>query len=178
MKLTDEIGKNRIPNDGRENFMTGLLEEFLTSKYGCPAITRFDCGVEFHWQSTGNDSILYKGLTWDDTLRLHLSVLESIYGDSRGGSLLGGSLKVAIVYGQVPFGLYQIEELQRQPEVIRASPHDPTVCYFMDSANVWFYGTKDGQLFVFDAEADELDSLGSIDIALNTVFDEWASAAP
>ncbi len=46
----------------------------------------------------------------------------------------------------------------------------------MDEHNVLFYGIKKGQLFVFDAETDELDSLGPIESALETVMDELEAA--
>ena len=33
---------------------------------------------------------------------------------------------------------------------------DPAVDYFMDEVNLRFYGMKKGQLYIFDAEFDEL----------------------
>ena len=42
--------------------------------------------------------------------------------------------------------------------------------------NVYFYGIKSGQLYVFDAEMDELDCLGPIESALETVLDELVTS--
>jgi hypothetical protein len=49
---------------------------------------------------------------------------------------------------------------------------DPAVEYFMEDSNVWFYGMKKGDLYVFDAEFDELDSLGPIETAIHKTMDE------
>jgi hypothetical protein len=38
------------------------------------------------------------------------------------------------------------------------------------------YGIKAGHLYVFDAETDELDPLGPVEHALETVMDEYESA--
>ena len=53
---------------------------------------------------------------------------------------------------------------------------DSAIDFFMDAYNVYFYGIKRGELYVFDAETDELDSLGPIESALETVMDELESA--
>jgi hypothetical protein len=42
----------------------------------------------------------------------------------------------------------------------------------MEASNVWFYGVKAGQLYVFDAETDELDRLGPVEPAIETLMDE------
>jgi hypothetical protein len=63
-----------------------------------------------------------------------------------------------------------------QPDVQHAIARDPAIDYFMDEANVLFYGIKAGELYVFDSETDELDSLGPIEPALETLMDELESA--
>lgn len=62
-----------------------------------------------------------------------------------------------------------------QPEVQHALTKDPGINFFMDAYNVWFYGIKGGDLYVFDAEYDELDSLGPIEPALEMVLIEFES---
>ena len=59
-----------------------------------------------------------------------------------------------------------------QPDLKRALAMDPAIEYFMEDSNVWFYGMKKGDLYVFDAEFDELDSLGPIGPAIHTVMDQ------
>jgi hypothetical protein len=100
-----------------------------------------------------------------------------IYGDARGGFVIGDSLKLSLLEGPNVFGLHRIEELQGQQEIQRASALDPQIAFFMDSANVWFYGIKAGELFVYDAETAELDSLGPVDSALRTLLLEFDEAA-
>jgi hypothetical protein len=46
----------------------------------------------------------------------------------------------------------------------------------MEAYNVYFCGIKGGELYVFDAETDELDSLGPIEPALETIMDEFEAA--
>jgi hypothetical protein len=53
---------------------------------------------------------------------------------------------------------------------------DPTVAFFMDASNVWFYGHRDGTLFVYDSETDELDDLGPIEAALEKVIADWEAS--
>jgi len=50
---------------------------------------------------------------------------------------------------------------------------DPAIDYFMEAANVWYYGLKGTELYVFDSEFDELDSLGPVEPALEEVIDRW-----
>jgi len=78
--------------------------------------------------------------------------------------------------GESVFGLYTTRTLQHQPEVRSANLHDPEVCFFMDSANVWFYGVKDCQLYVYDAETEELDLLGPFEREFEELLRQWETA--
>ena len=53
---------------------------------------------------------------------------------------------------------------------------DRAIEFLMEAYNVYFYGIKGGELYVFDAETDELDSLGPIEPALETIMDEFEAA--
>lgn len=53
---------------------------------------------------------------------------------------------------------------------------DPELTFFMDASNVWYYGYKAGNLYVFDVETDEFDLLGPIEPALEQLMDEWEAA--
>jgi hypothetical protein len=46
----------------------------------------------------------------------------------------------------------------------------------MGASNVWYYGVKRGELYVFDTAYDELDSLGPIEPALEELVDQWEAA--
>jgi hypothetical protein len=46
----------------------------------------------------------------------------------------------------------------------------------MDAANVWFYGVKGDDLFVYDAETAELDHLGPISRELERLLRDWREA--
>jgi hypothetical protein len=99
--------------------------------------------------------------------------LQDIYGDIVGGFLIYGELKIAMLRGPEVFGLYRLEELWRREEVRRALSIDHDIVFFMDASNVWFYGVKGDELYVYDAETGELDSLGAIESAMDQLFDAW-----
>ena len=80
--------------------------------------------------------------------------------------------------GPKVFGLYNIADLQRQPEVIVALERRSDICYFMDCSNVWFYGLHDNDLYVFDAATGELDCLGTPQSAIRALIQEWEDAQP
>jgi hypothetical protein len=158
----------------------GLIETLLVERFGAPTVTRSDLGTEHSWNTSeeSRECLLYKPLSWDDRQRREFAVLRPLYGDAMGGFLLGDSLKVSLLAGPEIFGLYQIADLQDRPEVRRALEFDPEVCFFMDAANVWYYGIKDGELYVYDAPFDELDSLGPVRRALEQLLTEFEEAAP
>jgi hypothetical protein len=152
----------------------GLLERILTRRYGQPTVTK-DQGLPARcWNLDDPDytGVLYVGMKWADPTVSRFSSLKEIYGDVFGGYLIKNTLKVALLLPKKVWGLWNIDELRVQPQVQYALARDPAVDYFMDEYMVLFYGIKGGQLYVFDAETDELDSLGPIEPALETLMDE------
>jgi hypothetical protein len=160
--------------------MIGEVEIALTNRYGNPLVVPSEPFSEYRWRhcSDVNQSVLYKKLVWDKDLAKRWGALQPIYGDSVGGFLIGipSSIKLAMMSGPEVFGLYPMDELQARPEIRRAHSLDAAVCFFMDSGNVWYYGVKEDQLFVYDSETDELDSLGAVACALQELFAEWEQA--
>lgn len=155
--------------------MAGLLENELIQRFGPQKLSTSGSVTEHCWNvdDESRKCILYKTLRWNHRLRRKYGILETLYSDSKGGFVLGDSLRLSILDGSRIFGLYLIEELQERPEVKRASECDPEICYFMDSANVWFYGLKNGELFVYDSSFDELDSLGPAHSAIQQLLVEY-----
>jgi hypothetical protein len=155
--------------------MTGIIETLLIERYGQPTACFSEQGSELRWNS--NDARrqcrLFKSLAWTIELRSKLGVLEPIYGDASGGILIGDSLKIAMLTAPDIFGLYSIADLQCRPEIERAKELHSELCFFMDSSNVWYYGVADGDLYVYDAEIEELDNLGRLKSALQRVLDEY-----
>ena len=121
-------------------------------------------------------SILYLVRKWPGELQMRFGPLKEIYGNAFGGFVVGDSLKVAVLLPRTVYGLWNIDDLRMHPRVQHATARDPAIDYFMDEANVLFYGIKAGELYVFDSETDELDSLGPIEQALETLMDEVDSA--
>jgi len=156
---------------------TGLLEKVLVRRYGLPTkCTRR--GLEaLCWNPDDFDfaSVLYVGMKWDAKLKKRYASLESIYQDALGGFLVKNLLRVAVLTPQKIYGLWHVDDLQMLPPVRRAAEMDPSIVFFMDSANVWFYGHKDGELYVFDSDGDDLASLGPIQQALETLIGEWGA---
>jgi len=153
----------------------GLLQTILTQRYGVPNINSTAKPTEYRWFAKNEraNSILYVGMDWERDYATRFGSLKGIYGECIGGFLIGDSLKVALLIPQNIFGLYYIEELRNQPEVRHALELDPRIDFFMDAANVWFYGHKEGELYVFDGETAELDALGPMEQGLITLLDEW-----
>jgi hypothetical protein len=156
----------------------GILEKVLTRRYGQP-ITSIRHGMDARLWNTHNpddEAVLYLGMKWTGLLQTRFSSLRGIYGDSCGGYLIKNALKAAILLPRKVYGVWNIDDLQMQPEVQQAVVMDPAIDYFMEASNVWFYGVKAGQLYVFDSETDELDRLGPVEPALETLMDEHGPA--
>lgn len=158
--------------------MTGIIETILTRLCGSPTVEPGEKLDQYRW-NTGSDageSVLYKHTRESDIPAVDTpTVLRQIYGDAIGGSLVGGTVKVAVVVGSV-FGLYALDELQAQPEVVRALRKDARITFFMDAANVWYYGVKGSDLVVYDAETDELDDLGIVETEIERLVRQWQDA--
>jgi len=157
---------------------TGLLEQALTRRYGRPMACRKEDVNARCWnrQRPDDDSVLYMGMNWNTRLGIRFASLRGIYGDAFGGFLVGDCLKVAVLMPRKIYGLGRIDELQMLPPVGRALEMDSAIDFFMDSANVWYYGHKTGELWVFDSETDELDSLGPVEPALDMLIEQWEAA--
>jgi len=156
----------------------GLLEKILIQRYGQPKVIIRRGIIAKSWRTPypDDESLLYLGMIWKGELGLRFGSLEDIYGDAVGGYLIKNTLKVAVLTDQEIYGLWNINQLRELPAVQYALTKDPGIDYFMDSDNVWYYGIKKGELYVFDAEFDELDSLGPVEPALHTLMDEWEAA--
>ncbi len=153
----------------------GLLERILIRRYGQPIMTTRRDLPALCWNPDEFDyaTVLYVGMEWKSILAHRFVSLKEIYGNAFGGFLIKNALKVAMLPPQTVYGLWAIGKFRVQPDVQRALTMDPAIDYFMDSSNVWFYGHKAGELYVFDSETDELDSLGPIESAIETLIDEW-----
>ena len=157
---------------------TGLLERILTRRYS-PPVTSIDEGIParcWNLDDPEYSSALYVGMKWIEPWNSRFANLRKIYGDIFGGFLIKNALKAAVLLPRKVYGLWNIDELRTQPEVRQALARDPAIAYFMEAYNVYFYGIKAGHLYVFDAETDELDSLGPIEPALETLMDELEAA--
>ena len=99
--------------------------------------------------------------------------LRACYGTTGGGFLIGSSLKMAVADGRDAYGLYTLNELAAQPELADLRADRPTARFFLDAANVWFYGVDQGELIAFDADLDELTELGDPATALRDLVAEW-----
>jgi hypothetical protein len=156
----------------------GLLEKILIRRYGQPVPCAREGMIARCWNShdPDNEAVLYMGMKWDGRAGLRFGSLSSIYGDSFGGILIKNILRVAILSPRQLFAVWNIEELRMLPPVRKALALDPAIDFFMDAANVEYFGHKAGELYVFDTVTDELDSLGPIEAALETLMDQWEEA--
>jgi len=157
---------------------TGLLEKMLVRRYGQSVACIRDGMAAKCWRidQPDDEAVLYSGMEWRGKLGVRFLSLREIYGDSIGGILIKNCLKAAVLVPREFFAVWNIDELRLRPAVQRAIAKDPAIEFFMEAYNVWFYGIKKGELYVFDAETDELDSLGPIESALETIMDEFEAA--
>ena len=157
---------------------TGLLEKILIQRYGQPNLIIRHGMIAKSWRTPypDDESLLYVGMKWKGELGARFASLEDIYGDACGGYLVKNMLKVAVIAPRDIYGLWHIDELRSLGAVEHAVSLNPAVDYFMDEANVLYYGIKKGELYVFDTDFDELDSLGPIEPALHTLMDQLETA--
>lgn len=158
--------------------MSGLFYKILAKRYGIPNVISSRGFVTNQWNA-GEESkrcMLYLGMNWEAQSDNFKSVYKELYGDAFGGYLLLNSLNITTLAGVEIYGLYTIEELQRRPEIVQAKMIDPHIHFFMDSANVWFYGHKNGYLYVYDGETEELDKLGLIETEIEKLIVQWEEA--
>jgi len=153
----------------------GLLERVLTRRYGEPVVSARHGLPARCWNLDDPDysSALYVGMKWVEPWKSRFASLQGIYGDVFGGFLIKNTLKAAVLRSGQIYGIWNIEDFLVQPQVQRAHSKDPDIDFFMDAYMVYFYGVKAGELHIFDAETDELDSLGPIEPALETIMDEF-----
>jgi hypothetical protein len=156
----------------------GLLEKVLTRRYGQPNLIISDGMIAKSWRTPypEDESLLYMGMKWKGEFGARFGSLQDIYGEACGGYLVKNLLKVAVIVPREIYGLWRIDELRSLEAVEHAASMNPAVDYFMDEANVLYYGIKKGELYVFDTDFDELDSLGPVEPALHTVIDRLETA--
>jgi hypothetical protein len=156
----------------------GLFEQLLVERYGPPTHVARAQFVEYRWNDNAEPlrCVLFKAVRLPAGLRPEDPDLNWVYGDAAGGLLLLDSLKIAMPLSVAIYGLYTIDELQAQPEVLEAKRLDRDINYFMDSANVWFYGMKEQNMYVYDSETGDLTALGPVEQALRQVLREWEVA--
>lgn len=160
--------------------MSGLVEEVLRERYGVPQVISGATLVEYRWREEREPRrcVLYKLAAATSVSETTPLFLQRVYGDFIGGSLLQGSMKLAVVAGPTIYGLYSLSRLRAQPEVRHARQLDPSIEFFMDAANVWYYGLKGDELYVYDAPNGELYARGPVGSALVALLQEWEEAEP
>jgi hypothetical protein len=157
---------------------TGLLEKVLMRRFGQPVLCIDEGLAAKSWDGKppNEQALLYVGMKWHGLLGARYASLREIYGNAFGGYLLKNSLKVAVLVPREVYGLWNIDELRMLPAVQHAQVLDPAIDYFMDAANVWYYGHKAGELWVYDTTFDELDCPGPIEPALEELMEQWDAA--
>ncbi len=151
----------------------GLFEKILTRRYGQPVTSIRDGMPARLWNThhPDDEAVFYIGMKCLLPSETRFSSLREIYGDSCGGYLIKNTLEAAILLPQEIYGIWNIDDLGMRPEIQCAIAMDPAINYFMEAHNVWFYGVKRGELYVFDGETDELDPLGPVEEALEDLMD-------
>ncbi|MEN1681433.1 MAG: hypothetical protein AAGJ46_17775 [Planctomycetota bacterium] len=157
-----------------------MLRQILTARFGMPTTYEYAGSVFDRWREGTPEecSVLLPsqaliqnacgGLQFSD---LYGDVYGDIYGAFLGGET--GALKVACRSRHPVYGLRSIEQLNSHPALQEARDLLPGIVYFMDAANVVFYGVIEGKLFAFDTEDAVVECLGAIESGVVGVLEQW-----
>jgi hypothetical protein len=156
--------------------MTGIVEQVLVERFGPGAEEGEREGFVVHRWLPKDDPGTSR-LFYSSTERLLVPVLEPVYGAAYAGILAGRALKLAAPGPYAPFGVPELRSYLNAPELGGLLAGTSNLIFFMDAANVYFYGMLNGEVVEYDAETAELDSLGSPDSAIPDIIDRWLSAA-
>lgn len=156
----------------------GLIEEIVEKRFGKPTLSIQENLIHKHWTKKNPEAFskLYFSLKCNDDIHLkHTKNLKLIYGDAIGGFFIGtpqtgGDLRIAMLNNQKIFGLYRIKDLQLHENIQKALSKEKGIDFFMDDSNILYYGCKNENLYIYDSETDELDSLGPLDEALEKLI--------
>jgi hypothetical protein len=102
--------------------------------------------------------------------------LRELYGPVHGGFLAGDTLKLATPDEPEVYGLYTLAEYPGLEEVEPFTSRVPGVTVFMDAANVYYFGVRDGRLWQYDVETGEVLDRGRLMEGLTAVLDEWENS--
>jgi len=156
--------------------MTGIIEQYLCNRLG-------------HWveEVEQGELVMRRWLPKEDPMTSRLfykspegvavPALQRVYGSAHAGILAGRALKLAAFGPPVPFGVPEAVGYRRAPELANVFETSRNLVFFMDAANVYFYGMSDGMVVQYDAETDELDDSGPPESAIPTIIDSWLEAA-
>ena len=120
-------------------------------------------------------SVLYTGGEKSKELEVP-SEVAGLYGEFIGGTLLSSSVKIALRRQCNMFHLYTLPQLHNRISSDFNHESMADIFFFMEAANIYYYGIRQGEIFVFDAETLDLDSIGPVDNAINQILEEWESA--
>jgi len=155
--------------------MESILFSILRARFGEPEVA-VDSQMEIFWWMRHDDRRrckLYRRPATADRVATLSAALAPVYGEFAGGFLCHEALKVAVSSDPAVWGLYTLKQLQCLPQLKAALGRDRSIEFFMDSANVWYYGVKGGDLYCYDRETDELYGMGPLRIGINKLLDEW-----
>lgn len=156
--------------------MSGIVERCLVERFGQPLEEGEEDGLTARRWLAADDprtSVLYYARAGAGAP----PGLDAIYGTVHGGVLAGTSLKLGATAEPAPFGVPLLDEYADTPELRDVLAEEPGVTFFMDAANVYFYGVARGEMVEYDAETGELEPLGPPEVALGEVVDQWLAAA-
>ena len=159
--------------------MRGIICDILCRRFGSPVAGEY-AGLPAHiWKphDAGLRCTLLLAGRHEDSIPTEHAALKELYGNTRGGFLLGSSLRVASLLRSTVWGLHPIDELQAQPPVRRARALRPKADYWMDAASTWYYGCSEGSLCCYDTADDTVADLGEVSAAMDAILTEWLDAA-
>jgi hypothetical protein len=156
--------------------MTGIVEQALSERFG-PGTEEDQRENLAICRWLPKDDPRTNRLFYSSTKSLFIPALVPIYGRAHAGILAGRALKLSALGPPVPFGVPELESYLHAPELAEVLSETSGITFFMDAANVYFYGMLNGEVIEYDAETAESDSLGPPDRAVPDIMDRWLNAA-
>jgi hypothetical protein len=156
--------------------MTGIIEQYLCDRLG-HWVEEVEQGGLVVRRWLPKEHPMTSRLFYNSPGGPVVPALQRVYGSAHAGILAGRALKLAAFGPPVPFGVPEAAGYRRAPELVNVFESSGNLVFFMDAANVYFYGMSNGMVVEYDAETGELDDSGEPESAVPAIIDSWLRAA-
>jgi hypothetical protein len=156
--------------------MTGIVEWYLSDRLGPWVEEAGPNGlIVRRWRA--KEDPMTSRLFYGSAEGAVAPALRPVYGSAHAGIIAGRALKLAAFGPPVPFGVPEAGGYHQAPELAGVLAARDDLVFFMDAANVYFYGISDDTVVEYDAETGELDNSGPPETAVPAIIGSWLESA-